>query len=183
MRRRPLMNSIVMTINLIIVFIICFIVFTLIGGFVSNKAFAFLAKNMSNTSSIYYYIYFGTKSIINYLIIFFSTIYGVKYTFKYFVCYKDDGEKVFKYSLVGLILLLVYNYYSMFNKMVSSLKTFDDEKIFVNTEALKNLWSNLQSNIKIIFLIVNFILAAAILIYSIKSKDKFIDKCDFRIGG
>ena len=138
---------------------------------------------MSNTSSSYYYIYFGTKSIINYLIIFFSTIYGVKYTFKYFVCYKDDGEKVFKYSLVGLILLLVYNYYSMFNKMVSSLKTFDDEKIFVNTEALKNLWSNLQSNIKIIFLIVNFILAAAILIYSIKSKDKFIDKCDFRIGG
>lgn len=177
------MNNIVMTINLIIVFIICFIVFALIGGFVSNKVFAFLAKNMSNTSSIYYYIYFGTKSIINYLIIFFSTIYGVKYTFKYFVCYKDDGEKVFKYSLVGLILLLVYNYYSMFNKMVSSLKTFDDEKIFVNTEALKNLWSNLQSNIKIIFLIVNFILAAAILIYSIKSKDKFIDKCDFRIGG
>ena len=51
MRRRPLMNSIVMTINLIIVFIICFVVFTLIGGFVSNKAFAFLAKNMSNTSS------------------------------------------------------------------------------------------------------------------------------------
>ena len=51
MRRRPLMNSIVMTINLIIVFIICFVVFTLIGGFVSNKVFAFLAKNMSNTSS------------------------------------------------------------------------------------------------------------------------------------
>ena len=47
-------------------------------------------------------------------------------------------------------MLLVYNYYSMFNKMVSSLKTFDDEKIFVNTEALKSLWSNLQSNIKIL---------------------------------
>ena len=108
------MNSIVMTINLIIVFIICFVVFTLIGGFVSNKAFAFLAKNMSNTSSSYYYIYFGTKSIINYLIIFFSTIYGVSLYKAFFrqnkpKCFlKNDKNILFVIKMMGKKYLSIH---------------------------------------------------------------------------
>lgn len=181
MRRRPLMSDIVMTINLVLIFLGCYLLFYIIGGAIQNKLFDILGNIIANTENSYYYLYFGIKSIINYGVIILAIIFSVKYTFKLFVCYQDDGEKVFKYSMIGISVLLLYNNYTMYNNMLDKLKVFTGEKIFAGTEALEKIWINLQGNLKIVFVVINIIISIGIIVWAYKNKKKMIDKCDFRI--
>ena len=181
MRRRPLMNDIVMTINLVIIFMGCYLLFYLIGGMVESKLIDILGNIINNTESIYYYLYFGINSIAGFGVLFLAVIFGVKYTFKFFVCYQDDGEKVFKYSFIGLILILIYANYTMHENLLSAISKFDKEKIFAGTQALKDMWASLQGNLEIGFLIINIIISICIGVWAYNNKKKLIDKCDFRI--
>lgn len=181
MRRRPLMNDIVMTINLLIIFIGCYLLFYLIGGIVEGKLVDILGNLIEKKESIYYYLYFGINSIVGFGVLFLAVIYGVKYTFKFFVCYQDDGEKVFKYSFIGLILILIYANYTMHDSLLYSLGEFDKEQLFIGTQALKDMWSSLQGNLEIVFLIINIIISICIGVWAYNNKKKLIDKCDFRI--
>ena len=181
MKRRPLMDDKIMTVNLVIVFFICYLLFYIIGGTIEEKIIEILPNIINNTTRLHYYVFFLIKSIVNYGVIVLSIIFGVKYAFKFFVCYKDDGEKVHKYSTIGLTILILYNFYAMYQNIIESIKDINSKKIFLTTSATRELWEGLQVELKIVFIVVNFVIAGIIILWAYKSKDKMIEKCDFKI--
>ena len=175
------MNSVVMTINFVIIFLGCYLLLYILGGMIQDKIYNILINIVSNTSKAYYWIYFFINTIIKYGIIILSIILSTKCTFKYFVCYKDDGEKVHNTCTILLGVLLAYSNYSMYNSMLAEFRKFDEEKIFYATETLRNMWNSLQGTLKIVFIIINIAVSVGIFMWIRKNKDNFIEKCDFRI--